>query len=412
MSLLASAFREQVANTKDIAMKSEMTYSVSYPTGFLNMDFANGYIQEVNGYRRYELGISDGSMNMFISDSGVGKTTIATQIGCNIIKPFKTSCMFIEAAEVGFNFQRVKNLSGFDDDTFNKRLIIRDSGITTESIYERVKKVYDIKTANPEAYMYDTGMRDINGKPVMKFEPTVFLIDSVKMVLSEKGTEADSINNMSAALNANANSQNYSRMVPLCRTANIIMIFINHITTDINTGFLPKKAELAYLKQGEHLPGSKALIYMQNNIFRLDIKSKLKPDEGLYINGSVVSLDIVKSRTNTSSRAKCNLVFDQATGYNNELSLYMMLKDRKILEGSAVRPQLPGSEIKFTQKTFLETLYTNQEFYNEFVTVCVNVLKADLDAEYERIKEENKYNEAVKSPYQSMLDKLNSLSAA
>ena len=52
--LLSMAFREQVKQTKDLAMKSEMTYGVSYPTGFLNMDFANGYIQEINGKMKFE----------------------------------------------------------------------------------------------------------------------------------------------------------------------------------------------------------------------------------------------------------------------------------------------------------------------------------------------------------------------
>ena len=56
-STLASAFREQVKQTKDISQINEMTYSVSYPTGFMNMDFANGYIQEINGNNiLYEFG--------------------------------------------------------------------------------------------------------------------------------------------------------------------------------------------------------------------------------------------------------------------------------------------------------------------------------------------------------------------
>ena len=90
MTLLSQAFREQVKQTKDIAQTNEMTYSVSYPTGFLNLDFANGFIQNVNGVLRYELGLTDGSINMIISDSGVGKTTLTTQIASNIIKRFKT----------------------------------------------------------------------------------------------------------------------------------------------------------------------------------------------------------------------------------------------------------------------------------------------------------------------------------
>ena len=407
MTLLSMAFREQVKQTKDLAMASEMTYGVSYPTGFLNMDFANGYIQEINGKMKFELGISDGSMNMIISDSGVGKTTIATQIAANIIKPFQTSCILYEQAEAtGTNIQRLKNLTGMDDETFEKRFIVRDAGITTESIYNRAKMVYDIKVNNPDNYMYDTGMVDIHGKPIYKFEPTVMIIDSVKLVLSEKISQATETTNMTGAQNAKTNSEYYSKMLPLCKMANIIVFFINHITVDVNTGFLPKKAELAYLKQGEHIAGGRSLTYIQNNIFRLDIKAKLKPEEGLGISGSTTSLDVVKSRTNTSSRGKCILVFDQATGYDNDLSLFMMLKDRKLLEGSGAFLKLPGYDKKFSQKKFKEELYSDPEFFNAFVSISINTLKNDLIEEYERIKKENSLSIGTKSPYEAMLEQL------
>ena len=403
-STLASAFREQVKQTKDISQINEMTYSVSYPTGFLNLDFSNGYIQEVNGVKRFELGVSDGSLNMLISDSGVGKTTLATQIACNIIKNFNTSCIFYEQAEVGTNIQRIKNLSGFSDDEFKSRFIVRDAGITTESIYKRAKMIHDIKVNNPEKYTYDTGIV-YDGKPVIKFEPTIIIIDSVKMVLSEKSAEAEETSNMTGAQNAKTNSEYYTKMVPICREANIIVLFINHITVDVNTGFLPKKSELPYLKQGEHLPGGKSLTYIQNNIFRLDIKSKLKPEEGFGINGSVVTVDIVKSRTNTSARGKCNLVFDQAAGYDNDLSLFLMLKDNKLLEGSGAFLKLPEVDVKFSQKKFKETIYSNPDAFNSFVLTSINFLKQEMLDEYERIKNTESKTDGM-SPYQAMLAQL------
>lgn len=408
MTLLSQAFREQVKQTKDISQKNEMTYSVSYPTGFLNLDFANGYIQEVNGMLKYELGLSDGSINMIISDSGVGKTTICTQAATNICKRFKTSIVFYEQAEVGTNIQRIKNISGFSsDDEFSKRFIIRDAGITIESVYDRVKMVHDIKVNNQSEYLYDTGMIDMRGNPIYKFEPTIFIIDSVKMVLSKKNAEADETSNMSAATNAKANSEYYTKMVPLCREANIIMLLINHITTDINTGFLPKKSELAYLKQGEHISGGKSLTYIQNNIFRLDIKSKLKPEEGFGITGSIVNIDIVKSRTNKSNRARCFLVFNQDTGYDSDLSLLLLLKEAKILEGSGAYLKLPGCDKKFSQKQFKEILYSDMEFYNAFVSTCLEYLKGGLYEEYLHIKEEEARKLNCKSPYEAILDQLN-----
>lgn len=408
MTLLSQAFRAQAKQTKDISQTNEMIYSVCYPTGFLNLDFANGFIQEVNGQLKFELGLSDGSINMIISDSGVGKTTLSTQIAANIIKRFKTSVVFYEQAEVGTHIQRIKDLSLFDnEEDFFNRFIVRDGGITIESVYKRVKMVHDIKVNNKEEYLYFTGMNDINGNPIYKFEPTIFIIDSVAMVLSEKNAEAEESNNMAAATNAKANSEYYKKMVPLCREANIIMILINHITTDINTGFLPKKSELAYLKQGEHISGGRSLTYIQNNMFRLDIKSKLKPEEGFGITGSVVNIDIVKSRTNKSSRARCFLVFNQETGYDPDLSLLLLLKENKILEGSGAYLKLPGYDKKFSQKQFKSILYSDPDFYNAFVSICLEYLKKEMLEEYYRIKAEEEMRLKNASPYEAILAQLN-----
>lgn len=409
MSLLSQAFRAQVKQTKDYSQKNEMTYSVSYPTGFLNLDFANGYIQEVNGKLLYEIGITDGSINMIISDSGVGKTTICTQIAANIVKRFRTSTVFYEQAEVGTNIQRIKNLSGFrTDKEFSDRFIVRDAGITIESIFDRVKMVHDIKVNNQSDYLYDTGMIDDRGNPIYKFEPTIFIVDSVKMVLSKKNAEAEESTNMSAAVNAKANSEYYTKMVPLCREANIIMLLINHITTDINTGFLPKKSELPYLKQGEHISGGKSLTYIQNNIFRLDIKSKLKEEEGMGIHGSIVNIDIVKSRTNISSRANCFLVFDQKNGYDSDLSLLLLLKENKILEGTGAYLKLPGYDKKFSQKQFKEVLYSDPEFYKVFVSLCIQCLQSNLLNDYNKIKQEEEMLNNNMKPYEMIISQINS----
>ena len=406
--MLSTAFRAQAAKTKDIAQKTEMTYSVSYPTGFLNLDFANGYIQEINGKRRFELGISDGSINMFISDSGVGKTTLTTQVGCNIIRQYPDAVCFYEQAEVGTNIQRIKNLSRFsDNDEFMRRFIIRDAGITIQSLYKRVKAIYDIKLANAKDCTYDTGLVDMQGKPIIKFTPTIIIVDSVKMVMSEVNIERDESSNMDGATNAKANSEYYTRMVPLCRQANIIMLLINHISTYINTGYGHRKPELPYLKENEHISGGKDLTYIQNNIFRLDIREKLAKGKAFDIVGSIVNLDIVKSRTNKTSKARCSLVFDQEIGYDPDLSLFMLLKDNDLLRGSGSYLQIPGCDRKFMQREFKTILYEDKEFYNAFVTTCYQFLTSTLIEEFERVKKEEEHRLNNITPYEAILKQLN-----
>lgn len=408
MGFLSERFREQVKKTKDVTQISEMNYTVSYPTGFLPLDFANGYCMETKsqpGEIKYQLGLADGSINMVIADSGVGKTTFVCQAACNIVRPFKTSTIFFEEAEVGANIPRIKALSGFTDEEFADRFIIRDSGITTESIYRRVKTIYDIKMENYDEYTYDTGLIDDYGKPVIKFEPTIVIIDSIKMVMPEKISDQEATN-MSGAQTAKANSDTYTRMVPMCRMANIILITINHITVDVNVGITPKKADLAFLKQGEKISGGRSLSYIQNNIFRFDIASKLKKEETFGINGSIVYVDIVKSRSSECGRRICKLVFNQEGGYDPDLSLFLYLKDNGLLEGSGAYLKLPGCETKFSQRKFKELLYSDQEFYNAFVNLCVTNLKDSLLSSYLNNKQLAENRHAMKSPYESILASL------
>jgi hypothetical protein len=227
------------------------------------------------------------------------------------------------------------------------------------------------------------------------------------MVMSESNAENDQSNNMEGATNAKANSEYYTRMVPLCRQANIIMILINHITTSINTGIFHQKPELAYLKEGEHISGGKSLTYIQNNIFRLDIKSKLKQGEGFDITGSVVNIDIVKSRTNKTSRARCELVFNQDIGYDSDLSLIWMLKSKNLLEGSGAYLRLPGCDTKFSLKQFKNILYSDKEFYNAFVKTCYDYLTYILMDEFKKIKEEQQSKISAMSPYEAILSQIN-----
>lgn len=405
MTLLSAAFREQVKKTKDISMINEQQHSIAYSTGFLNIDFLNGSILHINDKKYFEVGIVDGSINAVISRSGEGKSTICCQWASNIIRPFPTSCVYMDNAESGFPLDRAIQLSGFSQDEFQKRFILRDAGITTESIYNRVRLIHDIKVDHAEEYTYDTGIIDEYGKPIIKFEPTVYILDSLKAILPKNLIE-DEGSNMNGATTARINSDIFLRLVPLCREANIIIFVINHITEKGVGKFTPVKSDLAYLKQNESLPGGKTVsTYLQNNIFRLDGKSKLKETEAFGIDGAVTSVDIVKSRTNKAGKS-ATLIFDQNNGYDPDLSLFYYLKESNKIEGAGAYLHLPGSEIKFSQKSFKEKLYTDQNLYNEFASVCFNTLTADLIARDEKKRRENLYNSKM-SPYQAILQQLN-----
>lgn len=406
MSILSAAFREQVKKTKDISMINEQQHSIAYPTGFAQLDFLNGHILEIQDKMYYQVGIVDGTINAVISLSGEGKSTFCTQIAANIIRPFKTSCVFMDNAEGGMLKERARDLTHMGIEEFEKRFILRDAGITTESIYQRVKMIHDIKVANQENYLYDTGILDEFGKPIIKFEPTIYILDSLKAILPKKLSE-DEGTNMNGASTARVNSDIFLRLVPMCKEANIIMLVINHITKAGIGSVMPQKADLAYLKQGESLPGGRTTAtYLQQNIFRLNRKSKLKSTEGLYIDGSIMEAEITKSRTNKGGKA-CTLVFNQEIGYDPDLSMFMMLKEEGLVEGAGAYLKLPGCDRKFSQKEFKHTLYSDESFYNAFVSISLEALKRDLYERHMKKKEEEALMTQFRNPYDAILSQLN-----
>ena len=85
----------------------------------------------------------------------------------------------------------------------------------------------------------------------------------------------------------------------------------------------------------------------------------------------------------------------------------MYLKENNILEGAGAYLKLPGSEIKFSQKQFKQTLYTNREFYDQFVSVCSQNLINDMLEREAKKNVEEQYGSGMISPYQAILQQLN-----
>jgi hypothetical protein len=77
-------------------------------------------------------------------------------------------------------------LSGFSEQEYKDRYIIRNTGINAENLYKRIKMIHDLKVQNPQQFLYDTGHRDLSGNPIMKMEPTIYIIDSIALLMPEK----------------------------------------------------------------------------------------------------------------------------------------------------------------------------------------------------------------------------------
>ena len=384
--ILSQQFREAVAKHKDYRMKDESSPSVAYPTGFLNFDFMNGNVVHVKTKERdikyYSVGIQDGCLVMLIGRSGCGKTTFAVQTAANIIRPFASSCIMHDDIEGGLSdVNRRELLTGFHGEELTRRYISRNTGITAENFYERVKLTYDLKMNNREMYEYDTGLFDSMGNRIYKLEPTVIILDSVALLMPSQYTEEEELSgSMSATAAAKTNSMSFKRIIPMLKSANIIILMINHINKKIDINPMQRtKAQVSYLKQDESLPGGNTIIYLTNILLRFDDNSKLKQDEAFGIAGNLVDITLVKSRNNRAGKS-CTLVFNQDTGFDPELSLFVMLKNAKKINGAGAYLYLGDrSDMKFAQKNFKQKLRESPEFRQLFISEAIAMLKGDLD---------------------------------
>lgn len=354
-------------------------YDVAYPTGFLNFDSLNGY--RINAYNDrgeiYQIphrGLLDGSYNLLIGRSGSGKSTFAVQAGANIIRQFPESDMTILSLEGGITIPRLETLTGFIGKELTERVTIKNSDITTESIYDEIYNIYEIKKKNKDKLMYDTGMRDSRGNAIMKFIPTVVIIDSIALLAPERISEKGELSGqMGASAMAKANTSLLKGIIQLIKSTNIIILAINHITTKIEiNSFVHTKGDLAYLKQGESLPGGKAVVYLANNIIRFD-DSKLK-EETFGFSGAQVDVSLGKSRTNKAGKST-PLIFSQDYGFDPLYSLMIMLKDIGKISSKGAYLELEGYDTKFRTRDFKD-FFSNRE---DFRQLFISLVKEEID---------------------------------
>ena len=404
-SLLSDMFREKVSKM-GYDMRNEAVPAIGYPTGFLNFDYLNGYIAteknpETEEYEEYyNLGIEDGSYVSFIANTGVGKSTLVCQIAANIARRFETTTIFEDMIEAtGMNDSRRLELSKFTEDEYKKRYIIRNTGVTTESIYARIKMIHDLKIEHPEDFIYDTGRRDLQGKPIMKLEPTIYIIDSIAMLMPEKYIEEDELAGKSmGAASALIASNVFKMIIPLLKSANIILFGINHILEDVQMTAMPKKNPVPYLKQGERIPKGRTATFLANNIIRLDNANKLKLDEGYHIEGSVIEASLVKSRA-SGKKKPTRLVLDFANGFDPWLSALETMKYNKLLYGGGASLAVdPEKQFKFSLGTFRDKVLNDQEFRNAFVKHSLDYLKTTVMRSATTNIDENHIDDLISNP--------------
>ena len=383
MSLLVENFRKQIAKEKDLKMTTEAGCGVGYPTGFHTVDMNNGmWIHVHNPEKNYDFkyisaGIPDGSMIQVVGRSQAGKSTFCMQAGANIVRPFKSSCIFEDSIERGMTWPRRILLTGWDEEEVRQRVIPRDKGITAENFYKRIKKIHDLKMSEPDKYLYNTGLLDNFGNEISLFEPTVYILDSLPLLMPEQyngedGEKAKELaGQMSSTSAAKTITQIMRTIIPMLTSANIILFVINHILPNVSIDGRSKQSQLSWLAPDERLPKGETNVFLANCIIRFKDHQKLDENEKYKEAGKLVDVFFEKSRS-SMPHCKTTLIFTFDHGYDPLLSLFFFLKEgTERMNGAGVGLYLDDrSDMKFSMGNFKQKFDNDEEFRNYFLKVA------------------------------------------
>jgi hypothetical protein len=109
--------------------------------------------------------------------------------------------------------------------------------------------------------MYDSGKKDEFGNPVVMYQPTVILIDSIPTLVTKlnegnakEWQKLEEVTSQTDRMRLTGEiGRFYTDVLPYLRAANIMIFSINHIKVNPQMGIVKSPAELLYLKQDEAL---------------------------------------------------------------------------------------------------------------------------------------------------------------
>ncbi|WPH64203.1 UvsX-like recombinase [Staphylococcus phage vB_StaM_PB50] len=408
MAKLTSKIHDLIKSNPNVYGKED-NYTPMYESGINLLDYRNGFLNTVTDDER--IGLMGGKVTTFIGGSGSGKTTLAIQAAAKIVEPFENASIIHYDFEDATTDERIYQLTGWSKQTKQDKYTKLNKKISLDSVDQLIRGIRDTKLESEEEFTIHTDKIDPEtGEKVSFMAPTVVIIDSVATMASKEIDDKDGEGGqMNATKQAKDNTTFIKRIIgsSTLNSANIMLILINHITTKIDINpYAATPKELNYLKQGEALPGGKAINYMANNMFKISPSQALDPEgssnQAKYgIKGFINTVEVIKSRSNAAG-AKFNLIFEQKDGFNNTLSNLLYLQEQKLLKGNPRAYRIDGyDDVSFTLKTFQEKYEGNKDFQEYFDKYIRNIYKdkflASIEHESSLDEEELELVECINS---------------
>lgn len=380
--------------TKKNNIVGQTTTQMLFPTGFLYLDSINGSI--VNSYddddkivKSYaNVGIMNGSLNIVIGKSQVGKSTLTTKMAVGILEAWISELLkdririnelnkkvdipapllhYIDT-EKTMSADYIKEMSGYRNREL--KMVLELTAASTDKDVQNALN-WHCKYKEDNMQKIKMPMNDVYNEPICIYPPTVMIIDSMTQVNSEDTDEttdeawAKSTQLTAGARRAQMIGKLNTMLMNAAKKYNIIIFEISHINVSPQMSMVPVAKQYRALKQGETIAGGEKQLYLATSILRIDYlkavgtaKSSMK-NLGDGVTGFITTAQFIKSKSNSRGNS-ASLVYTSQLRYDPLLStLYQATEngDIKKVGNNFVLDKYP--DIKFNLKNYLDVFSEN-----------------------------------------------------
>ena len=358
---------------------------IGYPTQLFPLDFRNGYtvlVHDDDGNiveRWANIGLFGGTIITVAGKPGTAKTAFCTQVAAEICRSFEMGEIHLFDIEGSSNISRIMELIDYNYDDVKDKFIYHDEIDYVEDMFEFINNMAKIKLDNRDKFIVDFNHKDEFGKIRQALAPTVIIIDSLPQLMTK---DLEGLEGMAGQTydmrKARVLSQFYTRIRPVVKKANIIVLIINHINTKADISqFAKSQAQIMYMKQDEAMPGGNKPQYLSQTLLKFVSCGKYTLEDDGF-NGFAIRVELIKSKTNRAGTS-CVLVYDAKFGFDKYRTIFKMLKDEGYIEGRNPYLYIKGfPEIKFSSKNFRNACKENVDLFKLAVKVLAPTLYSYL----------------------------------
>ena len=354
---------ELKANDKKGLFRSDDN-TVSFPTGFHALDYANGYYQtvKINGEYKHirRLGIPPG-FTTIIGSSGVGKSTFCLGAGWNIVKRFSNGQFIYVDCEKTMTKQRIIEVTGASPE--DPRITLMKERTAIEDVLELLDEICERKEANKNEIQIEIKDQSLDGKPYKIYPPTVVVIDSLPSFNGRDYDDTSLGSNVDGMRGAKDVSRFFTNCLDNATKYNIVFLVVNHIRpkAEMNPYAQPPKG-LMMLGQAEQLPRGAVAQYYSTTYFRINSKrSDAYTMEDNGFTGFKCIIQLAKTKSNVVGTSFP--VAFTGDGFDPYYSIYEFANSIGLIKGRNPYLYFEGlEELKFNRKDFVSRMKFEEGF--------------------------------------------------